>query len=228
MVVTFASASEFYGFKFTTGRRAEISEFEVSTVRISVIEILLRTRISTAIMSSPAASPVKKAEKKAKKPAAKKVADHPKYSEMIAAAIGALKERTGSSRQAILKYINANYKVGDSASTHLKLALKRGVAGGVLKQVKGAGASGSFKLAEKPKKPKKAKKAKKPAAKPPAAKKAKKPAAKKAKKPAAKKVVKKTVAKKAVKKPAKKAAVKKVVKKAAPKKKAAKKAAAKK
>ena len=147
---------------------------------------------------------------KAKKPAAaKKPADHPKYIDMIVAAITALKERSGSSRQKILKYIQENYKVGESANTHLKLALKRGVAGGALKQVKGAGASGSFKVGEKPKAPKK-----KPAAKKPAAKKAtpkKKPAAKKpaAKKPAAKKPAKKAAAKKpAAKKPAKKTAKK--------------------
>merc|ERR1712002_1106114 len=112
---------------------------------------------------------------------------------MVAAAIKALKERSGSSRQAILKYIIANNKVGDEkkAASRLKLALKTGVAGGALKQVKGAGASGSFKLAKEEPKPKAAKVAKKPAAKKPAAKKApaKKPAAKKpaAKKPAAKK-----------------------------------------
>ena len=168
-------------------------------------------------------SPAKKAEKK--KAAPKKPADHPKYSEMIAAAITALKERTGSSRQAIVKYISANYKVGDSAGTHVKLALKRGVASGALKQVKGAGASGSFKNVEKAKP-----KAKKPAAKKPAAKKVKKPAAaakkpaakktpKKAKKPAAKKTPKKTK-KPAAKKPAKKPAAKKSAakKKATPKK----------
>ena len=199
-----------------------------------MIEILLRTRISTAIMSSPLPSPEKKAKKvPAKKAAPKKPADHPKYGEMIAACITSLKERSGSSRQAILKYIQANYKVGDSASTHCKLALRRGVASGQLKQVKGTGASGSFKLAEKPKKPKK-----KVAAKKPAVKKAKKPAAKKAKKPAAKKTpmkakkpaAKKPAAKKpaaAAKKPAAKAA-KKPVKKAGKKKAAAKKAPAKK
>ena len=143
---------------------------------------------------------------KAKKAAAKQPAAHPKYSEMVAAAVGALKERSGSSRQAILKYVTANYKVGDGANTHLKLALKRGVAGGALKQVKGTGASGSFKLAEKPKP---AKKAKKPAAKKAtpkksaaAKKKTPKKAAKKpaAKKPAAKKAAKKTPKKKAAKK----------------------------
>ena len=163
--------------------------------------------------SSPA-----KGEKKAKKSAPKKPADHPKYSEMIAAAIAALKERTGSSRQAIVKYIAANYKVGENAGTHVKLALKRGVASGDLKQVKGAGASGSFKNVEKAKP-----KAKKPAAKKPAA---KKPAAKKVKKPAAKKpAAKKATPKKAKKPAAKKATPKKAKKPAA--KKAAKKPAAK-
>lgn len=169
------------------------------------------------------AAPAKKAEKAKAKA---KPADHPKYSEMISAAIVALKERSGSSRQAILKYISANYKVGDHAGTHLKLALKRGVTGGLLKQVKGTGASGSFKVAEKPKAPKK-----KPAAKKPAAKKTpKKPAAKKtpkkaAKKPAAKKATPKKAAKKpaakkpAAKKPAKKPAAKKPAKKTAAKKK---------
>ena len=167
-----------------------------------------------------------------KKPAApKKPAEHPPYADMIKAAILALKERNGSSRQAIEKYIKANYKVGE-VSSHLKMALKRGATSGKFVHTKGVGASGSFKLAKEEKKEKKPKKkpaAKKPAAKPkkPAAKKtAKKPAAKKvAKKPAAKKpVAKKPVAKKpAAKKPAaKKPAVKKPAAKK-PAKKAAKK-----
>merc|ERR1712002_1196977 len=149
------------------------------------------------------------AKKKAKAP--KKPSTHPKYSVMIAAAIAALKERTGSSRQAILKYVIANNKGVEekTAAVQLKLALKRGVASGALKQVKGVGASGSFKLvkAEKPAaKPKKAA-PKKTVAKKPAAKKTatKKPAPKKAtKKPVAKKAAKKPAAKKAAKKPAKK------------------------
>ena len=40
---------------------------------------------------------------------------HEHTSVMIAAAIGPLKERSGSSRQAILKYIKANYEVGEHA-----------------------------------------------------------------------------------------------------------------
>jgi len=175
-------------------------------------------------MADTDAAPAPKvAKKKATKP--KAPAAHPKYNEMISKAIDALGDRKGSSRQAILKFISANFKVGDSANVHLKLALKRMVKSGELKHVKGSGASGSFKLAEKPKAPAKkpAKKAtpkKKPAAKRTPKKAAKKPAAKKAvKKPAAKK------AKKAAKPAAKKAKPAAKPKKATPKKKPAKKAA---
>merc|ERR1712050_707560 len=141
-----------------------------------------------------------------------KKASNPKYSVMIAAAITALKDRTGSSRQAILKYICANYKVDAAkAAVQVRLALKRGVAKGALKMARASRkGAGSYKVV-KVEKPKKVKKAKKPKAKKP--KKAKKPAAKKAKKP--KKAAKKPAAKKAAKKPAKKPAAKK----AAPKKK---------
>ena len=177
--------------------------------------LFLRESLQNFKMSE--GSPAKGEKVKAKKSAPKKPADHPKYSEMIAAAIAALKERTGSSRQAIVKYIAANYKVGENAGTHVKLALKRGVASGDLKQVKGAGASGSFKNVEKAK-PKAKKPVKKPAAKKPAAKKVKKPAAKK---PAAKKATpkkaKKPAAKKATPKKAKKPAAKKAAKKPAAK-----------
>ena len=144
-----------------------------------------------------------------KKAAPKKPAAHPTYKEMVVAAIGSLKEKKGSSRQAILKYIEANYKVSENVRNHLNRALTRSVKSGVLSQPKGTGASGSFKVvvkakntvakkpvAKKAKKAKKVKKAKKSAAKKPAA---KKPAAKKAPK---KKNPKKKAAKKAAKKPA--------------------------
>ena len=76
--------------------------------------------------------------KKAGKP--KKPAAHPKYSEMIAKAVAELKERGGSSRQAILKYIMKNFNVGKeekAVNSRLKLALKAGVKKGGLKQCKG-------------------------------------------------------------------------------------------
>merc|ERR1712088_799419 len=141
----------------------------------------------------------------------------------IAAAITALKDKKGSSRQAIVKYIMANNNLGGAdakaVNSRTKVALKNGLKAGVLKNAKGTGVTGSFKLVkvEKPKKAKKPK-AKKPAAKKKTAK-AKKPAAKKAKSP--KKAAKKTAAKKPAKSPKKAAAKPKAAKKS-PAKKAAK------
>merc|ERR1711970_259489 len=112
---------------------------------------------------------------------------------MIAESIKTLKDRTGSSRQAILKYICANYKIDAAKATvHVRTALKKGVAAGTLKMggAPGKKGAGCFKLGDNAKEEKP--KAKKSAAKKP--KEAKKPAnensdAKKtaAKKPAASK-----------------------------------------
>merc|ERR1711892_1597829 len=165
-------------------------------------------RIDTSHENLTMSAPAPKVKKAPKAPAA-----HPKYSVMIAAAITELKDRTGSSRQAILKHVVANNKVDAAkAAVQVRLALKRGVVKGALKMARASGkGAGSFKLV-KVVKPKKVKKAK--AKKVKKVKKAKKPAAKKAKKP--KKAAKKPAAKKpAAKKPA---AKKPAAKKAAPKK----------
>jgi len=90
--------------------------------------------------------PQKKAKSSGKKPRVKPV--HPRTSEMVANAISSLKERGGSSLQAIKKYIAANYKVdSEKLSPFIKKYLKTAVASGELVQTKGKGASGSFKLA---------------------------------------------------------------------------------
>merc|ERR1711884_107528 len=138
------------------------------------------------------AAPAPKA-KKAAKP--KAPAAHPTYKVMVSAAIAALKEKKGSSRQGIIKYVAANYKLEGTDSkkvnTHVKADLVRGLKAGIFKNSKGTGVTGSFKLAEKPKAPKKPK------------------AAKKATKNADKPKAAKSPAKKAAKSPAKKAAAKK-------------------
>lgn len=102
------------------------------------------------------------------------------YADLIKEAIAALKDRTGSSSQAIKAWIEKNHPAVPFANHHFRAALKRGVAAGHLVQVKA-----SFKLSPAAKKAPKAKKAAAP--KKAAAKKA--PAAKKAapKKAAAKK-----------------------------------------
>lgn len=104
-------------------------------------------------------SPMKRKKVTGAKAAGKKVggvADHPKYSEMVQQALKNLKERGGSSRQAILKYIVKNFNVGADESvvnTHVKMALKAGVKNSSLKQSKGSGASGSFRIGSEAKKP---------------------------------------------------------------------------
>ena len=99
--------------------------------------------------------------KKVKAVAAKKPAQHPTYKEMIPEAVRTLKERNGSSRQKISKYIAANFSgLGDenSLKRNLRAGLKKLVESGTLIQVKGTGASGSFKLAAAAKKVPSAKK----------------------------------------------------------------------
>lgn len=158
--------------------------------------------------AAPAVSPKKKTT--ARKPA--KPSTHPPVAQMVNAAIKNLKDRKGSSLAAIKKYIAANYKCDVAKlAPFIRKYLKKAVADGKLKQVKGSGAAGSFKLADKAEKPekKKPKKVKKTPTKKKAAKKSPKKAAKKAAPKKAKTPKKKATPKKAAtkaKKPAKKPA----------------------
>ncbi|CAJ0607512.1 unnamed protein product [Cylicocyclus nassatus] len=184
--------------------------------------------MSSSAPTSPKVAKSPKARSSSKS-GAKKTASHPTYSAMIRKAVVELKDKSGSSKSAILKYILQNYKLGENVAkvnAQLRTAIKKGVIKGDLKQVKGSGASGSFKLAEKKAAAPKVKKpvAKKPASgasgekkattpkkkrssskKPKAEKKAKspkkarKPKAKSAKKPSAAKSPKKSTMKKSKK-----------------------------
>ena len=172
---------------------------------------------------SPATEKSTKA-KGAKAATKKPEASHPPTAVMIKAAIETLKERKGSSLIAIKKYCATNYKIDPvKMSSFFKKALASGVEKKTILQVKGVGASGSFKLAKEEKKPKKPKTAtKKPAASKKKTTAKSKPAASKKATPKKKKVEKSKTTKKAAKpkKPvAKKAATKKPAAKAAPKKK---------
>ncbi|NXK63320.1 H5 protein, partial [Sylvietta virens] len=155
---------------------------------------------------SPIPLPPPSATKPKRARSARRPAAHPAYSDMITAAIRADKSRGGSSRQSIQKYVKSHYKVGQNADVQIRLAIRRLLATGVLKQTKGVGASGSFRLAKaskakrspskkrkkaarrstSPRKPARSRKAKSPAKKPKsAARKARKKSRspKKAKKP---------------------------------------------
>lgn len=100
-----------------------------------------------------AASVGSKASKKTEKKTttakqSKSKSNHPPTSEMVNTAIKGLKEKSGSSLQAIKKYIGSNYKVdSEKLAPFIRKYLKSAVQSGSLVQTKGKGASGSFKLA---------------------------------------------------------------------------------
>lgn len=106
-----------------------------------------------AVAPATGASPVAKKSKSsaatiAKKPRVKPT--HPPTAEMVYSAIKSLKERSGSSLQAIKKYLTSNYKIdAEKLAPFIKKYLKGAVTSGKLIQTKGKGASGSFKLAVK-------------------------------------------------------------------------------
>merc|ERR1712224_411237 len=93
-------------------------------------------------------------------PAAKKAAGpaHPPYEKMVKAALVALKDRTGSSTQAIAKYMKANYDLPENFAKSLSRFLKKFVESGKLVKVKASYKLGSLKTEPKPKKKKVAKK----------------------------------------------------------------------
>src|ERR1700712_4732303 len=94
---------------------------------------------ANAVAASETPTKAKKEKKtggKAKAPKAKP--NHPPTSEMVNNAIKALKERGGSSLQAIKKYIASNYKLdAEKLSPFIKKYLKSAVVSGALIQTKG-------------------------------------------------------------------------------------------
>ncbi|OAD59066.1 Histone H1.1 [Eufriesea mexicana] len=106
---------------------------------------------SNSPVKSPVKSPAKSPAKKTSKPKSTKSqrpkSSHPPTSEMVNSAIKELKDRKGSSLQAIKKYIASTYKVdGEKLAPFIKRYLKAAVTSGAVVQTKGKGASGSFKL----------------------------------------------------------------------------------
>lgn len=102
----------------------------------------------TAVATPVAAKSKKIATSKAKSAAKKAAPSHPPTATMVNNAIKNLKERGGSSLQAIKKYISSTYKVdAEKIAPFIKKYLKSAVDNGALIRTKGKGASGSFKLA---------------------------------------------------------------------------------
>ncbi|CAJ0932916.1 unnamed protein product [Ranitomeya imitator] len=133
------------------------------------------------VAAPPTAEPAAKSKKQPKKSAAggakkSKKPSGPSVSELIVKAVSASKERSGVSLAALKKALSAGGYDVEKNNSRLKLAVRGLVTKGALLQVKGSGASGSFKLnkmqdtkdkvakkkpaaATKPKKPAAAKKA---------------------------------------------------------------------
>ncbi|XP_066543589.1 histone H1 [Amia ocellicauda] len=106
------------------------------------------------VAPAPAAAPAKAPKKKA---AAKPKKAGPSVSDLIVKAVSASKERSGVSLAALKKSLAASGYDVEKNNSRVKVAVKSLVTKGALVQVKGTGASGSFKLnkqqAEAKKKP---------------------------------------------------------------------------
>jgi len=100
-------------------------------------------------------SPKKKTSPKKKNPKMgdkKQSPSHPTYLEMAEEAVAKLQERKGASRISILKYILANFPLGEATaqiSARLRAAMMKGLETGVLVKISGLGMNGRFKLAKK-------------------------------------------------------------------------------
>uniref|UniRef100_UPI00398F8C70 histone H1-like n=1 Tax=Pristiophorus japonicus TaxID=55135 RepID=UPI00398F8C70 len=179
------------------------------------------TDTAAAETAPPAAVAQTKAPSKKKKAAPRSGPAGPKLGDQILKVVADGKDRRGTSLAAIKKALAAKGVDVEKRGFQIRSSIKKNVMNGSLKQIKGTGASGSFKIANTDPQGKVVKEVKKPAAKKSPAKKAttkkspvKKAAAKKSpvKKAAAKKTSTKKAltAKKTVKGPAgKKAAAKK-------------------
>ncbi|RVE41303.1 hypothetical protein evm_014047, partial [Chilo suppressalis] len=124
--------------------------YYVPTNYYHIIPVMADTAVAseTPAPATPAKKPKAAAAGGPKKPKAKPT--HPKTSEMVNNAIKELKERSGSSLQAIKKYIAARYSVdAEKLAPFIRKYLKSAVESGTLIQTKGKGASGSFKLESK-------------------------------------------------------------------------------
>uniref|UniRef100_A0A671SJX0 Histone H1 n=1 Tax=Sinocyclocheilus anshuiensis TaxID=1608454 RepID=A0A671SJX0_9TELE len=95
-----------------------------------------------------AAAPLAKAPKK--KSAAKAKKAGPGVGDLIVKAVSASKERSGVSLAALKKALAAGGYDVEKKNSRIKLAIKSLVTKGTLLQVKGTGASGSFKISKKP------------------------------------------------------------------------------
>merc|ERR1712058_162191 len=129
-----------------------MSAVEVKKVSTKTVEAQAKKKTTVAKAKKSAGT------KKGPKVEAKKLT----YLEMVTGAIKALKDRSGSSRQVITRYILETHKIDAAKVIHIRKAIAHGMEKGILKQARTSGkGAGSFRVA-KEEKPKKATKPKKP------------------------------------------------------------------
>ncbi|OXA60662.1 Histone H1 [Folsomia candida] len=167
---------------------------ERKSIKNNKLIIMSEETATAAPAATPAPAKKGKAPKSPKKAGAAKpkgakaAASHPPTTQMVINAVKSLKERNGSSLQAVKKFIADTYKVDTTKqATFIRKAITKLVETGKLTQTKGTGASGSFKIpvaAKAAAGEKKAKSPKKKTTKPKKAASPKKKAAPKAKKSA--------------------------------------------
>ncbi|EFO21801.2 linker histone H1 and H5 family protein [Loa loa] len=119
----------------------------------SAVELPSPPRLSSAARSPKNQSRAQGTPKaRSKRQGTKTTKSHPSYSQMVKEAITVLKDRKGSSRVAILKYISTHYQLGGNGKRvhfQLRQAIKKGIASGKFTLAKGAGVNGSFRLGTK-------------------------------------------------------------------------------
>merc|ERR1711942_453782 len=118
---------------------------------MSAVEV---KKVATKKMEAPAKiTPVAKAKKSAGAKKGPKVeAKKLTYLEMVTEAIKSLKDRSGSSRQAITRYILETYKVDAAKVIHIRKAIAQGIEKGTLKQARISGkGAGSFRVVKEEK-----------------------------------------------------------------------------
>uniref|UniRef100_A0A8C1YL82 Histone H1 n=1 Tax=Cyprinus carpio TaxID=7962 RepID=A0A8C1YL82_CYPCA len=103
---------------------------------------MAETAPAPAAAAPPAKAPKKKSAAKAKKAG-------PGVGDLIIKAVSASKERSGVSLAALKKALAAGGYDVEKNNSRVKLAIKSLVTKGALVQVKGTGASGSFKVSKK-------------------------------------------------------------------------------
>ncbi|KAI8921071.1 linker histone H1 and H5 family-domain-containing protein [Powellomyces hirtus] len=119
-------------------RQILLSNIEKKNSRIT--QLLLSPLLNSCLLSSSfvhKAMPAAASSKTASGP--KKAAIHPSFKDMVHSAITDMKERTGSTRQQIKKYIESNYKGlnNDTVGGYINKAIKSGVTSGDFTQPKG-------------------------------------------------------------------------------------------